>query len=465
MTADRRPQTADGGRSTSPPRWIRKQMLLAIAIFFAGITQSFSQQVPAGVSYETWERMGKRWESYMSWATVELKDGSTVSGQVTWANDTEIALQLNRAIPVFPADPSGFMKIRVAEIKSIRLIRGGHPYQGLILGALTGAVPGVVTGLILAQGWTIIPAIVLGTVTAGGGGWIGTAIQRASRKENIEILTTPLETRQLALLEKSALFPGSPPEGSFSKPSPSMDIIGFEKQIPSSKKLQKAFPDNSWSLSVQTGLLTSDVRKKLQNWFLVPMLGPPTQYYETRIFIQADVTRRIGNRFQAGALFNLVPGDISYSYFSNYLPEYGVSYDFNHIFKQTIFGLFGGYMLQPSDRFLSHRFRGSIQAGPVLSDIYEHFYYQWSTLDYTRHAGKLTQVHIWKPGAFLRLKAEYFLIPGLSLTFGAQGFWIQPVRFENRTIVPESVYGPIYVTMHKLNFSSWQWLAGFSINL
>jgi hypothetical protein len=196
-----------------------------------------------------------------------------------------------------------------------------------------------------------------------------------------------------------------------------------------------------------------------------PMLGPPTYYFETRIFLQADIARRIGNRFQAGALFNLVPGDISYSSFSKNLPEYGIRYDFNHIFKQTIIGLFGGYLLQPTDRFLSHRFQGSIQAGPVLSDIYEHFYYQWSTLDNTLHADKLTQVHIWKPGAFLRLRAEYFLIPGLSLTFGAQGFWIQPVHFENRTIVPESVYGPIYVTMHKLNFSSLQVLGGISVHL
>ncbi len=443
---------------------IYRQLLLALAMTFMTSLPAFSQQIPTGISYETWERMGKRWESYMSWATVELKDGSTVSGQLTLSTESEITLQLNKAIPVFPADPSGFRKIRVEEIKSIRLVRGGHPYQGLIIGALSGAVPGVVTGLILAQGWSIIPAVVFGTVTAGSGGWIGSAIQKASRRENIEILTSPLGTRQLALLEKSALLPGSPPEGSFSKQSPATDIIGFEKQIPSSKKLQNAFPVNPWSLSVQTGLLTSDVRKKLQNWFMEPMLGPPTQYFETRIFLQADITRRIGNRFQAGALFNLVPGDISYSYFSKYLPEYGVSYDFNHIFKQTIFGLFGGYLFQPADRFLSHRFQGSIQAGPVLSDIYEHFYYQWSTLDYTLHADKLTQVHIWKPGAFLRLKAEYFLIPGLSLTFGAQGFWIQPVHFENRTIVPESVYGPIYVTMHKLNFSSLQLSGGFTVH-
>ena len=50
---------------------------------------------------------------------------------------------------------------------------GGQPYQGLIIGILAGVIPGFIAGAILAQGWTIIPAIILGAITAGGGGATG----------------------------------------------------------------------------------------------------------------------------------------------------------------------------------------------------------------------------------------------------------------------------------------------------
>lgn len=447
----------------------RKQViiryLLCLSILMLSAVPASAQEIPAGLSYETWDRMNSRWESYMSWATVEMKDGTTIEGQVTRVTDNQIILQLTRAIPMIPADPADYVTVSFSDIQSIRLIRGGHPYQGLILGMLAGAIPGAVTGLILAQGWTVVPAIVFGAITAGGGGWIGTIIQKANRKENFTSIYTPVQPELLDRMKKTALFRDSLPAGWNATPPVRPDIQSVEGLLSSSVKLRKAFPDNKWSLSVQTGLMTNNVRKKLQVWFMEPLWGPPDGYYETRIILQADLARRIGKRFEAGALFNIVPGDVGYAHFRQRNIDFGVDYYYVHLFHQSTYGLYAGYLLQPTDRFLTHRFRGSLQAGAVVSNIYEHFYYNWATLDNTQNGEKLTQTNYWKPGGFLRAKAEYFLIPGFSLTFGAQGFWIRRVQFEEREILPVTNYGPEYIPAHKLGFSSMQVTAGVSIHL
>lgn len=450
---------------SSHHKTLKMRSMLFLLVLYLSAVLAPAQEIPAGFSYETWNRMNQRWSSYQSRAAVELKDGTTLSGQVTWVTGDQILLQVTPAIPVTPANPDDYLTVRFDDIQSIRLTRGGHPYQGLVLGMLAGAIPGAVTGLILAQGWTVVPAIVLGAVTAGGGGWVGQVVQKIHRREDVTRIDTPVQPKQLDLLKKAALFPDSLPAGWSETQAENRDIHSVEALLPSSLSLRKAFPENPWSLSVQTGLMTNNVRKKLQVWFMEPLWGPPNGYYETRIILQADLARRIGKRFEAGALFNMVPGDVAYTQFNRYSTDYGVSYDYVHIFHQTVYGLYGGYLLQPSDRFLSHRFQGSLQAGAVVSDIYEHFYYSWSTLDNTQHDDKLMQTHVWKPGGFLRVKAEYFLIPGFSLTFGAQGFWIKRVQFEQKEILPVTNFGPAYIPAHKLGFSSVQVTAGASIHL
>jgi hypothetical protein len=374
-------------------------------------------------------------------------------------------LQLNREVTMIPAYPSDYLIVNFKDIQSIRLIRGGHPFKGLIYGMLVGAVPGAVTGLILAQGWTIVPAIVFGAVTAGGGGWAGSGIQKALRKEIITPIEIPVHSGQLELLKKTALFPDSLPVGWNAASPVRRDIQSVEGLLSSSVKMRKAFPDNKWSLSVQAGLMTNNVRKKLQVWYMEPLWGPPDGYYETRIILQADLARRMGKRFEAGALFNMVPGDVGYAHLQKRNIDFGVDYYTVHLFHQSTFGLYAGYLLQPTDRFMTHRFQGSLQAGAVVSNIYEHFYYNWATLDNTQSGEKLTQTNYWKPGGFLRAKAEYYLIPGFALTFGAQGFWIQRVQFEQKEILPVTSYGPLAVPSHKIGFSSVQVTAGVSVHL
>jgi hypothetical protein len=451
---------------------MRLTSILFVSLVLTGMQPAYSQvnmpvnnslSLPTGFSYEQWESMTKRWQPYSSWIKAYLKDGRIVEGQVTWLSDSVILIQKNRLLPTGAFNPGDYEQVPVVDIEKVSLRESGHPYQGLIIGALLGAVPGAVTGLILAQGWTVIPAIVFGAVTSAAGGLVGSKIQKGARQEEIHPMEGTLSASSLKTLKRSSLFRDSVPAPFLTTEDRTRE--GFEIMIPYSAPLNKAFPDNKWSLSVNTSLITNDVRKKIQVWHMAPIWGPAEGYYETRIGLEASLSRKIGRQLEAGVLLNTVPGDVSYTYFNKYLEELGVDYQYNRSFHQNTIGVFTGWRLGPSGRFYAQRLSGSIQAGALLSDVYEHFYYQWRKLsDYNIGGEKLTQTHHWLPGGLVKVKADYHLIPGFSLNIAAEAFWIKPLWFSERTVLPETEYGPLSMPAHKLNFSNFQLCGGFSVH-
>jgi hypothetical protein len=422
------------------------------------------EKVPHGISWAEWKKMNERWQPYATQLYIQKNDGSTIEGQLTWMNDSLLMVQKNFNLPDGLMNPADYAMVPVRDIASMKVRMGGHPYQGLIIGMLAGVIPGFVTGAILAQGWTIIPAIVFGVITAGGGGVAGSFIQKAHRKQSFEINAGELTSRTAARMKKSALFPNE------LIPLPSRSGVAilpdFENLMEQSRTLRKAFPDNPYSISIHTTLMTNSVRKRLQNWYMSPLFGPADLYYETRIGLQADIARRIGTRFQAGVLFQMFPGDISSSFFNKNLPEWNVYYQYNHHFKQTTLGVYGGWLLQPAHRFWARRMEASIQVGAVVSDVYEHFYFQWNALDdYSKTDETFIRKHNFQPGAMLRLKSSWYLIPGFSIDAGLEGFLIKRITFNERTVLPETTYGPASIPGHRLNFSNLQGFLGFSIHL
>jgi len=420
-------------------------------------------KTPRGISWQAWEQMNKRWQSYSTRVYIQKKDGSAVEGQLTWMNDSVLLVQTNFDLPNGAMNPEDQIRIAVRDIENMKVRLGGHPYQGLITGMVAGILPGAITGLILAQGWTIIPAIVFGAVTAGGGGAIGSAIQKSNRKKSFEISAEELTGRNALKMKRSALFPSN------LEIPPSLDgfptLPDFENLVRLSPTLRKAFPDNRYSLSVHSSIMTNSVRKRMQNWYMSPIWGPSDPYYETRIGLEADLSKRIGKKYQAGMLFQFFPGDISSSYFNNNLPEWNVSYSYNHHFNQTTFGIYGGWILAPSSFYKATKMEASIQVGAVVSDVYEHFYFRWDALDnYEKGGETFIRQHNFQPGAMMRLQSSWYLIPGFSIDCGLEGFWIKKILFNQRAVLPETVYGPQYITMHKLNFSSIQGFLGFSVH-
>jgi hypothetical protein len=385
------------------------------------------EKVPHGISWSEWKKMNERWQPFATRVSILKNDGTTIEGQLTWMDDNQLMLQKNLDLPNGLMNPNDYTMVPVSDIASMKVRMGGYPYQGLIIGMLAGVIPGFVTGAILAQGWTIIPAIVFGAVTAGGGGVAGSFIQKAHRKQSFEIKAGELNSRVAARMKKSALFPNE----LITMPSRPGEAIlpDFENLMEQSSTLRKAFPDNPYSLSLHTTLMTNSVRKRLQNWYMSPTFGPADPYYETRIGLQTDLSRRIGNRFQAGVLFQLFPGDISSSFFNNYSEEWNVGYQYNHHFKQTTLGVYGGWLLQPVHQFWARRMEASIQLGAVVSEVYEHFFFQWNALDdYSKTDQTFIRKHNFQPGAMLRLKSSWYLIPGFSIDAGLEGFLIKRNR-------------------------------------
>jgi hypothetical protein len=429
------------------------------------------EKTPRGISWQAWEKMNARWQPYSTRISIHKNDGTLIEGQLTWMNDSVLMVQKNLDLPNGLMNTDDYATIPVRDIALLKVRLGGHPYQGLIIGILAGVIPGFVTGAILAQGWTIIPAIVFGAVTAGGGGVAGTFIQKANRKQTFDIKTDELTGRMGRRLKKSALFPdeliGLPV-----RPGEST-LPDFENLVKQSGTMSRAFPDKPFAISIHTTLMTNSVRKRLQNWYMSPLWGPPDPYYEMKVGLQADLSRRIGKRFQAGLLFQLFPGDISSSFFNSNLPEWNVNYSYNHHFKQTTLGVYGGWLLQPTGPYWSTRMETSVQIGVVVSDVYEHFYFSWTEINGTPSGSGLTsyrngetfvQKHNFQPGAMLRIKSSWYLIPGFSIDTGIEGFLIKRVTFEERTVLPETTYGPAYIQRHTLNFSNLQGFIGLSLH-
>ncbi len=430
--------------------------------FGQGVTQHKEPAgVPRGISWHDWEKMDKHWQPYSTQLYITKKDGTATEGQLIWMNDSLVMVRKSFSLPGGIMNPNEITNIRIPDIASMKVRLGGHPYQGMIIGIVAGVIPGFVTGAILAQGWTIIPAIVLGAITAAGGGTIGSFMQKANRKQVYEISAEKLNGPQLSRLRESAIFPDRLPELQNRMGEPSLH--DFELLVKQSPMMQRAFPVNKWALSIHTSLMTNSVRKRLQNWYMSPLFGPSDPYYETRIGLDAGLSRSIGRNFEAGVMFQMFPGDISSSYFNKYLPDYDLGYSYNHHFRQTTLGIYGGWKFHPADRYWADRLETSIQVGPVLSDIYEHFYFSWNSIsDYNKNGETFIQEHNLKPGAMLRLQASWYLIPGFSVDAGLEGFLINRITFNERTVLPESAYGSIYIPSHRLNFSNLQGYLGLS---
>jgi hypothetical protein len=417
--------------------------------------------VPAGISWHEWDRMSKRWAPFTTRLDIRMKDGGQVQGQLIWMDDREMMVRRDFSLPGGFLDPEEDTRISLSDMASMKVRLGGPPFQGLFWGMVPGAVPGVVTGLILAQGWTVIPAIVFGAVTAGGGGALGNLVQKIQRKQAFTLDAGNWNDGSLRRLKRSAWFPGELPEIIPTGKSPT--LTDFDHLVQLSPTLRKAFPENPFALSIHASLATHSVRKRLQNWYMSPLFGPPYAYYETRIGLEADLSRRIGKRFQTGLLVQFFPDDISSSFFTATLPEWNVWVDYNHHFRQTTFGLYGGWILQPAGPYWARRLEASIQAGMVVSDIYEHFFFQWDALDdNTRGGDTFIQQHNLKPGALMRIRTSWYLVPGLSVDAGIEGYWIKKLVFEPREVLPQTSYGPEYITGHSLNFSNMQAFVGLS---
>lgn len=421
-------------------------------------------RIPAGISWDEWDKMNKRWQPYATQVDIQLNDGSTVAGQLSWMSDELMMIRTRVGLPEGWLYPGDHKMVRIGDIASMKVRLGGHPYKGLIIGMVAGVVPGFVTGLILAQGWTILPAIIFGTVTAAGGGVSGSLLQKAARRETFEMAEGDLTVKNLNQVRKTALFPQEKP--SLNEPGHRISLTDFERLVTQSPTLQRAFPVNPWSLSIHSSVMTNSVRKRLQNWYMSPLWGPSDPYFETRIGLEANLSRQLGKRFQAGLLLNLFPGDISSSFFTKNLPDWNVNYSYNHHFKQTTAGLYGGWILHPVHRFWARRLETSLQAGIVVSDVYEHFYFQWSANnDYTRSGETFIRQHNFQPGAMLRINSSWYLIPGFSIDAGLEGFWIKKIQFDQRDVLPETAFGPTYIGQHRLNFSNLQGYLGVAIHL
>jgi len=80
-----------------------KNRIVFILCLLTTFIPVLSQSPPSGLSGETWTRMSDRREHYLSWAVVDMKNGSRLEGQVLYVTDRDLWLRPDRSIPLLPA--------------------------------------------------------------------------------------------------------------------------------------------------------------------------------------------------------------------------------------------------------------------------------------------------------------------------------------------------------------------------
>jgi len=419
----------------------------------------FSQDLPLIGQFtpQQWSWMEKRWNQYITWLDIHTTGGQTHSGQLIRLDSASVLIQPDHQIVTNPESPSNWISIPLDQISDIDVKRGGHPYQGLLIGGVAGAPPGIIGGAILAMGWSIIPPIVLGTITTVAGGWVGQKIQQKSRTGHYDFADTASKSRFVTRLQTRALLD---PFDSTDAPLPSPN-----SQILAYRLSPLIYPVNPWSLSLRTGPLTNRVRDHLMRWYDGYIWGPVSKYYEYQIAVDLGIARRVDPRMQIGLQFNMVPGDVGYFYIDKHLPDFDISYNMNLHFEQQSLGLFAGYLLQPCGRFMDHRLEGSINGGIAVSHIFEHFYLQWNRISQYEQSGEtFTRTSRFIPGLFMMLDADYYLIPGISINAGITGYWFQKADFGQRDVLPETVKGPLYIPAYRVQFSNIQAMIGVKVH-
>ncbi len=189
-------------------------------------------------------------------------------------------------------------------------------------------------------------------------------------------------------------------------------------------------------------------------------MGAIDHLYERPYALHIDLGKSIGKRFELGLLTDINFGDPVSVYIGDLNEERKINYSIYHTYKQQVYGLYGGILIQPIDRYLSHRMELSIQAGPALVRAYEHFDFSWNEFhspqsgSYYDEGDHLIQKHYLLPGINLRLDSRYYINPGTSFSLAVSYQNIKALMIDKRNIPGFGQFGPDAYWKYRLDFSS-----------
>lgn len=235
----------------------------------------------------------------------------------------------------------------------------------------------------------------------------------------------------------------------------------LEEAFPHSKTLTKAFPDKFLRISFGVGASPDRIIKSLNEDFEDSDLNND-DYFLTQILSVdlLDLSVRLFDRYLIGVQFFARPYS-NYFYGYGYGPNSGYNYSFNIRFTEH--RLYAEYAFFHVDRYFTRRFEVLAGVGALLGQSDWSLYYNLNhEFDYQEIIyGKEENIF----GGQVRLSANYYLFPGLSVWAGAEVNIYPDLPIEAMSFPSENPGQPYLFPATSINYSSFRFKLGLSFYL
>ena len=425
-------------------------VILCVNLYSQDVATEYPETKSGEFTKLEWEKIQKRWDKYQPRTDIVLLAGDTITGQLIYANEYEIVLYPSNKIMLNTDQFAELIHVPIKDIGEVYLMKGGLTSTGLITGIIVGGVSGFVVGMLVGQGWTIIPAIILGTSGAAGGAWLGSKIQKSLRTSSLDMEKSGSDhKRKKTKLRRSAVYRDS--------------LIYYQdiyQMTDNSKPMRRCFPKKHFRVSFGVSMGFNTTKDDLTEMFESTTLTPMDEFrHEPLAFEFYDFSWRFLNRYIAGVSIFLNKGNYTYLFHSDYYNN-GSSY---YSYTIQMFGahIYGDYVIKPVNRFFTKPIEFTAGMGILYSSpsvTFNYSYYFDSDEFYYRYNENHNIL-----GVQLRAAFYYYPFPGFSISFGLQGNIYEKVTIPAMVLPTHNPAVTHNIPEHKLQFSSIRIKSGISI--
>ncbi|RUA28705.1 MAG: hypothetical protein DSY76_04105 [Bacteroidetes bacterium] len=426
--------------------------LLTAVNLFSQNNDTIRQNNSRAFSESKWNSIQDRWDKKQPHAQIILHSGEKIQGQIIYANSEKIVLYPGSEIMVKPSQFSDTIQIPMGRIETILLAKTKKEttLAGSLTGIAIGGGIGVSSGIIIGGGWTILPAIALGTVGIAGGWWIGSKIQKKINHKIIN-LDSNITNKELKVIRKYAIY--------------KKDTILYKEinqMRAHSDVLKRVFPKKHFRIysGISSGGFLA-CKNDILPVFEATDLPEIEEYRSAAVNIEIlNLSWRFKNRYiVGGSMFQY--SDIYL--FSRSNPTANSSLDYNYSIQTFGTSLYSEYVIKPIDEYFSKRteFSAGIGLLHLRPSFQLHYSYYNNPHEYYTDYKDVLSVY----GLQLRASAAYYLFPGFSFSVGIQGN-----IFQNATInalylkTSSDPNTSIKLAEHTLSFNSLRATAGIGIH-
>ena len=432
-----------------------KYILILISVFTLFGTELHSQSIESDDPVTTnnqfsttkWENIQKQWEKHQPVIDLITKSGNTLSGQLLFANQKEIVVYPGSEILLYTNQKDKIVHIKVEEINSIILKKGGYTENGgytaiksnkalgMTLGGLSLGFAGFNAGMAIVGGWVFFPGVILGTVGAAGGVWIGPKVQKLFQPYQADLVTDTPEFEEI--IEKISRFAVY----SDSLYYPEDLYQALEVSRPMIKAFNKPL---RFSLTIAT--VPNAIRKDLTN----KLTSLPESEFGLEAFAleSIDVSWRFSDRYIVGAQ---IPMDY-YSLLSYNNSTTEPNYDYSITALEG--GVYFDYVINPANKFYAKPYEFTVGAGLRIGVRAVDFDYEYEPWFHDTP-------NIY--GLQLRSAAHFYPFPGFSIFAGMEANLYNKIILPGYVLATNNPMVNIEVPENSMQFSALRIKVGASI--